>query len=192
MSLAPSPRPEARVVSPHTATPPCAGGGSRSGCGASQAVVRAWAARRRPLGRPCHKRCRGWRALAAMERRTLPRRTACRKRARLLSGVGRLDYRPWSRCRRASRMTHDTDRAGERPAERPAERVPDRAGLAPLPDFPVRLTAPDLAPWREGNIGIPGVWRFAAGSPGPAEAPRSTRSPVRRRCGRQTPRPAGS
>ena len=64
-------------------------------------------------------------------------------------------------------MTHDTDRAGERPAERPAERVPDRAGLAPLPDFPVRLTAPDLAPWREGNIGIPGVWRFAAGSPGP-------------------------
>lgn len=44
---------------------------------------------------------------------------------------------------------------------------------SPLPDhpepprFPVNLTAPDLAPWREGNAGIPGVHSFAAEEPGP-------------------------
>jgi predicted deacylase len=43
----------------------------------------------------------------------------------------------------------------------------ERFMLAPLPEFPVRLTAPDLTPWIAGNIGVPGVWRFAAASPGP-------------------------
>ena len=37
----------------------------------------------------------------------------------------------------------------------------------PLPRFDVRLAAPDLAPWRAGNTGIPGVTSFAATAPGP-------------------------
>jgi predicted deacylase len=43
----------------------------------------------------------------------------------------------------------------------------------PLPDppqpprFPVNLAAPDLAPWRAGNTGIPGVHSFAAEQAGP-------------------------
>jgi len=36
-----------------------------------------------------------------------------------------------------------------------------------LPDLDVRLPLPDLAPWRAGNTGIPGAWRFAAAEPGP-------------------------
>jgi succinylglutamate desuccinylase len=36
-----------------------------------------------------------------------------------------------------------------------------------LPALDVRLPLPDLAPWRDGNTGIPGVWRFAAPEPGP-------------------------
>jgi predicted deacylase len=43
----------------------------------------------------------------------------------------------------------------------------ERAGLAPLPEFPVRLTAPDLTPWLAGNAGVPGVWQFEASKPGP-------------------------
>jgi succinylglutamate desuccinylase len=38
---------------------------------------------------------------------------------------------------------------------------------AGLPPLKVRLPTPDLAPWRAGNAGIPGVWRFAAAEPGP-------------------------
>ena len=36
-----------------------------------------------------------------------------------------------------------------------------------LPDLDVRLPSPDLGPWRAGNTGIPGAWRFAAAEPGP-------------------------
>jgi predicted deacylase len=42
----------------------------------------------------------------------------------------------------------------------------ERAAMA-LPEFPVRLTAPDLSPWMAGNTGVPGAWRFAAAAPGP-------------------------
>lgn len=37
----------------------------------------------------------------------------------------------------------------------------------PLPRFEVRVTPPDLDPWRAGNTGIPGVTSFAAAAPGP-------------------------
>ncbi len=37
----------------------------------------------------------------------------------------------------------------------------------PLPAFDVDFSAPDLSPWREGNCGIQGFWRFAAAAPGP-------------------------
>jgi len=36
-----------------------------------------------------------------------------------------------------------------------------------LPAFDVDFVAPDLAPWRDGNFGIPGFWRFTSGLPGP-------------------------
>ena len=36
-----------------------------------------------------------------------------------------------------------------------------------LPLFEVRLPPPDLAPWRAGNTGIPGLTSFAAEAPGP-------------------------
>ncbi len=36
-----------------------------------------------------------------------------------------------------------------------------------MPRLEVRLPKPDLAPWRAGNIGIPGVWRMVAAEPGP-------------------------
>ncbi|MGG5810068.1 peptidase M14 [Falsiroseomonas sp. CW058] len=36
-----------------------------------------------------------------------------------------------------------------------------------MPRLDVRLPRPDLAPWRAGNAGLPGVWRFAAAEPGP-------------------------
>jgi predicted deacylase len=36
-----------------------------------------------------------------------------------------------------------------------------------LPPFEVAFSAPDLAPWRAGNFGLPGFWRFASGVPGP-------------------------
>ncbi len=39
--------------------------------------------------------------------------------------------------------------------------------LLPLPRFEVRLTAPDLAPWREGNTGIAGFTSYTAAAPGP-------------------------
>jgi predicted deacylase len=38
---------------------------------------------------------------------------------------------------------------------------------APLPDFKVRLTAPDIAPWVEGNTGIAGITMRDSGRPGP-------------------------
>lgn len=41
---------------------------------------------------------------------------------------------------------------------------------AALPEFSVRLSAPDLGAWREGNVGIPGVWRLAGAAPGPRVA----------------------
>jgi succinylglutamate desuccinylase len=37
----------------------------------------------------------------------------------------------------------------------------------PTPDVAVRLPVPQLAPWRAGNVGIEGVWRFAADEAGP-------------------------
>ena len=37
----------------------------------------------------------------------------------------------------------------------------------PLPAFDIELSAPDLAPWRAGNAGLPGFWRFAGAAPGP-------------------------
>jgi len=37
----------------------------------------------------------------------------------------------------------------------------------PLPRFDVQLAAPDIAPWRAGNAGIPGVMTFEADRPGP-------------------------
>ena len=37
----------------------------------------------------------------------------------------------------------------------------------PLPRFDVQLAAPDIAPWRAGNAGIPGVMTFRADRPGP-------------------------
>ncbi len=36
-----------------------------------------------------------------------------------------------------------------------------------LPDFDVRLTPPDIAPWIAGNTGIPGFTSFRATAPGP-------------------------
>ncbi|WP_439598382.1 peptidase M14 [Falsiroseomonas sp.] len=36
-----------------------------------------------------------------------------------------------------------------------------------LPPLEVRLPVPELGPWRAGNTGIPGVWRFAAAETGP-------------------------
>jgi len=36
-----------------------------------------------------------------------------------------------------------------------------------LPRFPVRIELPDLPRWQPGNTGTPGVWRFAAPTPGP-------------------------
>ncbi len=36
-----------------------------------------------------------------------------------------------------------------------------------LPAFDIEIAAPDLGPWRGGNDGLPGFWRFASGQPGP-------------------------
>jgi predicted deacylase len=36
-----------------------------------------------------------------------------------------------------------------------------------LPSLAVRLPLPDIAPWRAGNTGIPGVWTLRAAQPGP-------------------------
>lgn len=41
------------------------------------------------------------------------------------------------------------------------------AGGKAVPQFAVRLDAPDLRPWLGGNCGIPGVWSFTASEPGP-------------------------
>jgi len=38
---------------------------------------------------------------------------------------------------------------------------------SPLPRFDVHLEPPDLAPWREGNCGVPGFTRLKAAAPGP-------------------------
>lgn len=40
-------------------------------------------------------------------------------------------------------------------------------GLAGPPVVPVNIAAPPLRRWLQGNGGIPGVWSFAAGAPGP-------------------------
>ena len=40
-------------------------------------------------------------------------------------------------------------------------------GVLPLPEFPVRIAAPDITPWLAGNSGVPGVWQFASSVPGP-------------------------
>lgn len=47
--------------------------------------------------------------------------------------------------------------------------TPQDARTAPIatPRFAVRVPVPDLGPWRAGNTGLPGVWRFAAAAPGP-------------------------
>lgn len=49
-------------------------------------------------------------------------------------------------------MTADRDRA---------------AGAVWAPQFDVHITAPDLSPWLAGNMGVPGVWSFAAAESGP-------------------------
>ncbi len=36
-----------------------------------------------------------------------------------------------------------------------------------LPEFVMELGAPDLLPWRDGNAGLPGFWRFSGPEPGP-------------------------
>lgn len=36
-----------------------------------------------------------------------------------------------------------------------------------LPSLVVRLPVPEIAPWREGNLGLPGVWSLAAAEAGP-------------------------
>ncbi len=41
------------------------------------------------------------------------------------------------------------------------------SATAPLPQFEVRLQAPDIARWQAGNIGIPGFASFGAAAPGP-------------------------
>ena len=41
------------------------------------------------------------------------------------------------------------------------------AAPAPLPQFPVEIDAPDIAPWLAGNTGIAGVTSFESGRPGP-------------------------
>jgi predicted deacylase len=41
------------------------------------------------------------------------------------------------------------------------------ASRSALPDFDVQLTAPSLAPWTDGNVGIPGFTTFQSGAPGP-------------------------
>jgi len=38
---------------------------------------------------------------------------------------------------------------------------------APLPRFEIGVSAPDLAPWREGNTGVTGFTSFTAATPGP-------------------------
>ena len=48
-----------------------------------------------------------------------------------------------------------------------SQTAPPSASAAVLPRFAVRLAAPDLARWREGNCGVPGFYSFAASSPGP-------------------------
>jgi succinylglutamate desuccinylase len=40
-------------------------------------------------------------------------------------------------------------------------------GLAALPPLEVRLPVPDIAPWRAGNAGVPGIWTLRAKEPGP-------------------------
>lgn len=37
----------------------------------------------------------------------------------------------------------------------------------PLPQFPVEFPTPDISPWIEGNVGIPGVTSIESGRPGP-------------------------
>ena len=34
-------------------------------------------------------------------------------------------------------------------------------------DYPVELSAPDISPYKTGNTGIPYIWRFDSGQPGP-------------------------
>ena len=41
------------------------------------------------------------------------------------------------------------------------------ADLAPMPRFPVRLRAPDISPWLDGNTGVRGFTTIESGQPGP-------------------------
>ncbi len=34
-------------------------------------------------------------------------------------------------------------------------------------EYPVELSAPDISPYKDGNTGIPYIWRFESGTPGP-------------------------
>ena len=43
----------------------------------------------------------------------------------------------------------------------------ESGAAVPLPNFDVQLAAPDIGPWRAGNVGLPGVMSFAASAPGP-------------------------
>ena len=43
----------------------------------------------------------------------------------------------------------------------------DAAPRQALPAFDMELGAPDLSPWRPGNAGLSGFWRFSAPEPGP-------------------------
>ncbi|MFT8804286.1 MAG: succinylglutamate desuccinylase/aspartoacylase family protein [Acetobacter aceti] len=51
------------------------------------------------------------------------------------------------------------------PTRRLSDQLPP--SLPNLPSLPLELTQPDLSPWREGNVGIPGVHRLSGPLPGP-------------------------
>jgi predicted deacylase len=56
---------------------------------------------------------------------------------------------------------------GNRPPERQVDWLEEPLPPPPLPEFEVRLTAPDLSPWIAGNTGIPGFTSLASGKAGP-------------------------
>ncbi|MFT8897120.1 MAG: succinylglutamate desuccinylase/aspartoacylase family protein [Acetobacter sp.] len=51
------------------------------------------------------------------------------------------------------------------PKKRLSEQLPPTSRT--LPSLPLELPQPDLSPWCEGNVGIPGVHRLTAALPGP-------------------------
>jgi predicted deacylase len=62
----------------------------------------------------------------------------------------------------------DDDTASPRPVPHAVNEDPaNLLGLAGPPVVPVNLAAPPLRRWLAGNGGIPGVWSFAAETPGP-------------------------